>query len=73
MSDLSSCVDDLGEEGLTFVNNLMAESVFNRRIITLDEMAFAILDSEGRFACATGLVSSMNCACQPKASIRHTN
>lgn len=48
---LSRSIDDLGQEGLPFVDNLMAEGVFNGRVVALDKMAFAVLDGEGRFAC----------------------
>lgn len=51
-SHLSCSVDDFRQKRLAFVDNLMAECVLDRRIVTLDEMAFAILDCQRGFACA---------------------
>ena len=52
MANLSSSVDDFGEKRLAFVDDLMTKCILNRRVVTFDEVAFAILNSEGRFACA---------------------
>lgn len=44
---LSRSIDDFGQECLAFVDNLMAESVFDGRIVAFDEMTFAVLYGEG--------------------------
>jgi hypothetical protein len=44
---LSRSIDDLGQKGLAFVDDLMTESVFDGRIVTFDKVAFAVLHGEG--------------------------
>lgn len=53
-TDLSCGVDDFGEKRLSFVDNFMAEGILDGRIVTLDKMAFAVLDGQGRLPCASG-------------------
>ena len=48
---LPGSVDYLSGKILASVFELSAERVFNRRIVTLDKMAFDELNSKGRFAC----------------------
>jgi hypothetical protein len=42
---LSSSVNDFREEGLAFVDDLMAERILDGGIVAFDKMAFAVLDS----------------------------
>lgn len=50
-SYLSSCIDDLSRVILSFVPYLLAESVLDRGVVALDEVAIDIANREGRFAC----------------------
>lgn len=47
---LSCGINDFSQIRLTLVDDLMAKRVLDGRIVALDEMAFAILHREGRFA-----------------------
>lgn len=49
---LSRRVDDFGKERLALVDDLVAEGILDRGVIAFDKVALAILDCEGRFACA---------------------
>ena len=49
---LSRRVDDFCEERLALVDDLVAEGILDRGVIAFDEVALAVLDCEGRFACA---------------------
>jgi len=44
---LSRSINDLCQKSLAFVYNLVAECVFDSRIVTFDKVAFAVLDGEG--------------------------
>jgi hypothetical protein len=44
MPHLSSSVNDFREEGLAFVDDLMAERILDGGIVAFDKMAFAVLD-----------------------------
>ena len=49
-SDLSRCVYDFSRVLLSFVENLVAESILDRWVVAFHEMAFAVLYSQRRFA-----------------------
>ena len=49
-SNLACGVDNFREEGLTLVDDLMAESVLDRGIVAFNEVAFAVSDGERGFA-----------------------
>lgn len=44
---LSRRIDDLSQKCLTFVYDLVAECVFDGRVVTFNKVAFAVLDGEG--------------------------
>lgn len=47
VSDLSSGVDDFGREFLALVEDLVTESILNRRVIAFDEVTLTVLHSQG--------------------------
>lgn len=51
---LAGCVDDLGEEGLGFVDDFVGEGVFDGGVVGLDEVPLAVLDRQGGFADGAG-------------------
>lgn len=59
-SNLSGGIDDLGEERLVLVYNLMAKGVLDGRIVAFDKVTFAVLHSEGRFACNAAVSMTMS-------------
>jgi len=54
---LAGCVDNFCREVLSLVANLLAERIFNCRIVALDEVSVDIAYCQRRFALAGMLVS----------------